>query len=72
LEAETCRSNLLSTIKTAYNVLEHLLDIFHLIIKMLGATVKMLNFAFLMFKVKCVTDDNLRTNNTSFRCMGSF
>jgi hypothetical protein len=31
LEVETCRGNLLSTIKTAYNALEHLLDIFHLI-----------------------------------------
>jgi hypothetical protein len=32
LEAETCRGNLLSTLKkTAYNALEHLLHIFRLI-----------------------------------------
>jgi hypothetical protein len=31
LEDEICRGNLLSTIKTAYKVLENLLDIFHMV-----------------------------------------
>jgi hypothetical protein len=38
LETETCRGNLLSTIKSAYSALVHLLDIFHLIRKMLSTT----------------------------------
>jgi hypothetical protein len=33
LDAETCRGNLMSTIKNAYNALEHLLVILHRIMK---------------------------------------
>jgi hypothetical protein len=39
LEAETCRGNLMNTIKTAYNALDDLLGIFHLIKKIIGTTV---------------------------------
>jgi hypothetical protein len=43
LEAETCGGNPFSTIKTACNTLERLLDIFHLIRNMLGTTIKIVS-----------------------------